>query len=195
MLRILEPADYVAKPVVSLDDLKIVARTTTTKEDDLLAFYGAAATKEAEKQTGRPLLTQKFADVLPAFPASGKGWRLINPPFVELVGLQYVLMDDTIIDVPPADFWVDKASSLWPQVKAKPGRDWPSVGDLQEASVIYKAGYGDQPGDVPENIRQWIMQRANTAFVYREPIVESGFSTLPRDFVDRLLDEFRLWAV
>lgn len=66
--------------------------------------------------------------------------------------------------------------------------------DLQRGLISREGteGYGEEPGDVPAAIRQWILVHVAYYYEHRQSAAEGTLSPLP--FVSALLDPFRTWA-
>lgn len=141
---------------IDLDEAKKHLRFTPTSEDTLIDTYIAMARQLFEEITGRQLLDATWEYRIEGFPAGGGAIELPKPPLLELVSVVYVGEDGADVAlVEDTDFVVERPTGPY----AKRGtvravEAWPTVDAALEAIKIrYRAGYGTQPGDVPELIR------------------------------------------
>lgn len=172
-----------ASEPVTVDEVKFDASIDGSESDVVIASLIKAARIEAEKRTGRALITQTWELVLDAFPAAeieiGKlpVSTITSVKYYDTNGVQQTLASDKYaLDADTLPGWVLPAY----------GTDWPDTYDMANAVVIrFVAGYGDASA-VPDDIKLWI--RAHAA---RE--ADKGQNqVVVSDFVDGLLDQYKL---
>jgi hypothetical protein len=73
------------------------------------------------------------------------------------------------------------------------GETWPATrNEMNAVRVRFVAGYGSK-ADVPEILKTWAKVRINTLYEHREAIITGTIvASIPRDFVDGLLDSYRV---
>jgi uncharacterized phiE125 gp8 family phage protein len=157
---------------VTLDEAKAYLRVETADEDALLTRLIAAARHAAERATGRALITQSWRMVLDRWPAS----RVVELPFSPLQSLDaVVLIDDADTEsVWPASGYVTDLAAEPGRLALRDGVAPPLPGrDIAGLAVDFTAGYGDQPADVPEALRQAVIRLVAHWFEHRDGL-EAG---------------------
>jgi uncharacterized phiE125 gp8 family phage protein len=177
---------------VSVNDVLEHSRIDDSTEENLIRRLIRAARHEAENITGRALITQTWKLNLNEFPGNGYGSiTLPRPPFQSISSVTYLDTNGATQSL------TDSPTSNWILVSGEPtvmtpdyDVTWPSTYDVPDAvSIRFICGYGDDPEDVPDPIRQWILIHAATMYEYREASFERPLT--PHTFVDRLLDSYR----
>lgn len=170
-----------AASIVTLAQIKAQCRIDADIDDDdlLLTSYLLAAVESCQHELGRPILPQVWE-------------REFDDPALQL-GLRQDVMAVAKVTAITATSEIDMASDDWRLAKgykviAVAG--WPY--GTQAVRVRFTCGAWDDAAAVPEPIKLWIMQRVATAYANREAF-SSGLplATLPRTFVDGLLDPYR----
>lgn len=142
---------------IDLDEVKKHLRFTPTSEDTLLDTYIAMARQYFEEYTGLQLITATWEQRLEAFPSGSivadLAIPLLKSPVIDVVSVAYDDSDGDEQTVDDADYAVDLASAPNQSV-IRPVSSWPtSAGTLGSTRIRYRAGFGSQPGDVPELIK------------------------------------------
>lgn len=153
-----------------LEEAKEQSRIEVDAEDDLIKAYIRAATKWAEKFTGRSFITQTWTLTLDDFPDDE--FRLKKPPLQQVNKIEHTNTSGTTGTVSASKYIVDTDSFL-PRVALKDGEDWPDV-DLQEINGVvieYVTGYGDDAADVPDDIKQALKMLTAHFYENREDTV------------------------
>lgn len=138
---------------VTLDEVKEGCGVENDHFDARLDSLAVAARKQVERLTGRSLVTTRLTATFDAFEMRG-GFMLpygpVQSPLVSfttydaggtgtaLTTSDYQLAGDFVSGHPNGGYWV-------------PGRPHDS------SVVVYDAGYGDAPADVPEPIKEYII--------------------------------------
>jgi uncharacterized phiE125 gp8 family phage protein len=169
---------------VDLDEVKKHLRFTPISEDTLIDTYIAMARTHFEEYTGRTCL-----DTLLEHRIEGFGPSVIElpfPPLIEVVSVTYadgdgvdqVLADTAyVVDTPTGPY--ARRGTVRPTVATS----WPTpLSDLGSVRIRYRAGYGTQPGDVPELIRGCLFFLVGHFHQHRAEVVDQAkgsLSTLP----------------
>ena len=174
MLLTLESAP--AKLPVTIDDvrqqLRIDGDDETAAMDRLLR--AATAAVDGRGALGRPMITQSWAQ----WCYNPTEVRVKMVPFQSLTSVQYydsagTLQTDTLSNYEA----VGAGDRVW--IRPKDGFEWPEQEDRPDAlKITYVAGYGDNPSDVPESVRQAVLLLVTHMFEERMPVTR-GSSEIP----------------
>lgn len=163
--------------------------------DEDFAGWIAAARQEAEQLTGRALITQTWERVLNEFPAGAiqLGW----PPVISITSVKYIDTSGVEQTLSAGAYTLDEATDpgyLYPSV-AYP--TWPSTqaGRPNAVRVRFTAGYGASASAVPAAIKHWMKLRIGTMEKLRDGVVIGVSATeVSNQYIDRLLDRYRVWG-
>jgi len=152
---------------LDLDEVKKHLRFTSTSEDTLLDVYISMARQYFEEHTGRQIMTATWArtvDLTPSGPIP-----LPRPPLQSIVSITHddgvTLMDPSAYRVvaPAGAFatpgYVEAVSGSWPGARGR---------------IVYRAGYGDTPGDVPEIVRGALLFLVGHFHKFRAEVYEGN---------------------
>lgn len=166
---------------VTVTEAKRHCRVDGNDEDSDFDIFIAAARRQVEKWEWRSHLTQTLTLTLPRFPAC-QTIRLPRPPLQSVTSITYLDVDGDSQTVDSSDYIVDTANEPGIVVPAY-GVSWPSTRSNHPAAVtiVYVAGYGDDPEDVPAETRQAIKLTIGHLYKNREAVVETemGLEVLP----------------
>ena len=158
-------------------------------QDGLIEGYIAAAHEACEQRTERALITSTWRMALDGFPAA---IRILRCPVQSIDSIQYDDADGAQQTLAPIAYRADLNAE--PAVITPVG-SWPATlaGHTGTVRVTFKAGYGDNPADVPMPLRQWVLLAVGDLYERRNasgenPVTEHGF-------VDGLLQPYRLLGV
>lgn len=195
MLTLVTPPSSLA---IALADVKAHLRITHTSEDDLITAYLQAATRSAEHETNRALLTQTWQLKLRAWPADGR----IHVPrpvlqsvtslvYVDVAGHGQTLVEDTDFMAYPD---VADCTVLAPVY----GTNWPTA-RLQEAAITltYVAGWADAAtlaAQAPEIVAAIYLMTAELYERREEAVTGTIISEVPLA-ARRLLSPWRVYAL
>ena len=132
---------------LSLDEMRVYLRLETSEEDGLVLSLIKAARNAVEQGSRRALMAQKWRLRLPRFPQD-KSLRLPISPILSLDAVRTfdALGNPVVLDL--ASFQLDGSTlSLSASLM-------PSEGDGAGIEIDLTAGFGTQPTDVPEALRQ-----------------------------------------
>ena len=183
-----------ASPVVSLADAKLHLRVDGTDEDTLISAMVAAATQQAQHETGRALVRQTWERRLDAFPPAEI--RLGLPPVSSVVSVVYIDPTGATQTINPVNYVLDDSTdsgSGW--VLPSPGYAWPDTADgANVVRVRFQTGTETAAG-VPESIRAWILLQVGALYRSREAFAAGvTVAELPGRFTAALLDPHRYYG-
>jgi len=140
---------------VSLSEVKNYLKIDTSDDDDLISDIIKAARQLCEGYTRRAFITQTWNMI---FDAVGSEVRLPRPPIQSVEKISVIDEDGNSSEVSSDIYVVETAENSKGRIRLKPGCSWPSHRGFGSFIVEYKAGYGDSASDVPEGIKQGILQ-------------------------------------
>lgn len=173
-------ADQTVADVVDLDEMKAHLRVLEDDEDTLIADYVAGAVGHLDGPhgyLGRCLIAQSWAETF-------EGWSVVI--VLGLSDVSNVVV--TYKDATGADATVPVASYSVVQdprgarVVFNSAFVWPALEDEnpEPVTVTFKAGFGDDPADVPAPLRQAVRLLAAHFYQNREAVVTGTITaTLP----------------
>lgn len=177
---------------MTFDDAEMHLRLSLPESQaqaQLIQMLIDVATEEAERATGRALLTQTWQLSLSAL---RQPIELPRQPVRSIVSITY-LDADGVEQTLAADQY---QLSGWDDSEIIPayGVTWPAVrGGAGCVSVRWVAGYGDNAEDIPAPIRQWILMRVATLYEHREEVVV-GVPVARLPVFDGLLAPYRVFS-
>lgn len=180
--RTVEPA---LEPI-SLALAHLQCKPSSADEDELLSLYIAAAREEAETRTRLALITQTWEQTLDAFPCGGVAIKLLKPPVLEIVSVQYIDANGDVQTMAANSYLLDRRVSPGWLLPAD-GASWPVAAAVIDAvTITLRAGFGPQPENVPASIRHWMLMAVTTSYESRG---KGGAVVIKTDdYVDAKLD-------
>ncbi len=185
-----------AQEPVGLEEMKAHSRIDDVDNDAIISGLIVAARRWVETLTHRALITQTFVLKIDRFP--GPVTTVIELPGGNTQTLTSIAYLD---DNGDSQTWA--ASNYIADLVSQPALiglawniDWPSIREWElPVTITYSAGYGDDPGDVPEELRTAIKMLAAELYENREDsIVGVPISPVPWG-VKMLADPFRIHRV
>lgn len=178
---------------VSLADMKLFLRIAHDDDDDVIAALIAAARVHVEAQTRRALIEQTWRLVRDVWPAGGR-LPILPVPLIAVTAIRVFDADGApqLLDVDDVD--IDTVSA--PAVLVFQ-RGTPRVPGKLSAGIEtdITAGYGDDPDDVPEPLRQAIRMLVAHWYENRGVIAASGeVASMPAS-VSSLIAPFRVLSL
>lgn len=154
--------------VISLAEAKLHLRIDSTDHDAALAGYIVAARRFAQAYTRRVLMTQTWATTFDEWPTVGCDYRIDFPvaPVQSVSSITYT-DENGATQTLAADQYTVHGTGAEGLPYIVPAYDvtWPTLRGVPDAvRVQYVAGYGSQPGDVPEELRIAIMLHTEMLF-------------------------------
>lgn len=163
-------------------------RVTNDDDDGVLAGYILAARQYAEGYTHRALIQQTWTATFgygQYYDAYGC-IRLDLPvqPLAAVQGIYYYDSAGAQQSLDPSLYTAYSGPDRIGYIKQAFNQTWPSIACVADAiSVTYTAGYGLNPGDVPEPIRQAILLHVE-ALYDRDPQSRSTLESLRDDLLE-----------
>lgn len=179
-----------AEPITA-ESVKQSARIDGSEFDSQLAIIIPALRRQAEGHLGRRLINQTLRLMIDRFPAIEIDLQL--PDVTSIVSVQYIDQAGVLQTLPSNAYVLDSASTTAWLLPAA-GVAWPeTMASANAVRIDFVAGYGDAPGDVPEDIRLWMI--AHAVQILNAPDGQGDGSIKPLPFVDGLLDYYKIWRV
>lgn len=185
-----------AEEPVGLEEMKAHARIDDADNDATISGMIAAARRWIEAFTHRALITQTYVYKIDAFP--GPTTTVIALPGGNTQSVTSIAYLDTDGN---SQTWA--ASKYITDLVSEPAliglaydEDWPSIREWDlPITITYPAGYGDDPGDVPEELRTAIKILAAELYENREAsIIGAPISSVPWG-AQMLADRYRIHRV
>jgi len=157
---------------VGLEEMKAHGVYEAADDDALVAGFIVAARKRVEAMTQRAIMTQTRTYKMSCFPARDDA--LIELPGGKVQSVSSIAYTDTNGDPQTwtsSDYVVDMG---WEPCRIGLAYDasWPSVREWDlPITITYVCGYGDYPGNVPEDLRAAIRIIAASMYEQREAFV------------------------
>ena len=168
-------------------------RVAVATDDTDIGTLITTARKLAETYSLHALVTQTWELVLDGFPTGGIVVPM--PPLQSVESIKYIDTDGVEQELDALLYSVDDDSIPGLIVPAY-GETWPVTRDeVNAVRVRFVAGFGDA-SDVPEDIKSWVKIMVGT--MYDNPqgiVVGQTVMSIPRTFVDGLLDDYRYKAI
>jgi uncharacterized phiE125 gp8 family phage protein len=182
-----------AEPL-ELDDAKAHLRIDGEDEDALLGSLITTSRMHVEAALGLALITQQWRWQADCWP-KGSAVELMTRPLQGVTGVRVYDAAGTAQVIDAAEYIVDgvgQNAGLPARVVAKSGR-WPDPG-LRAGGIHidFTAGFGNTPGDVPEQIRQALRLLVAHWFEVRNPVHIGSMATRVPETVSELLMPFRV---
>lgn len=178
-----------AEPV-TLAEAKAWLRLDSTDEDALVSTLVAAARIHLESTTGRALLTQSWRIVLDCWPID----RTVTLPVAPLQSLTEIRAYDdggVFTTISLAQFQAETAVAPARLLLPPTVDGMPALRQRLGIEIDYVAGYGDDAGDVPADLRQALLVLVAYWFEHRDAVITAGAgSVIPPGF-DRMVSAYR----
>lgn len=189
-IRITQPATL----PVTLAMAKLHLRLDAGDDDVLTLLYASAATARIEGMIEKALITQQWKEQFNRFPACGEVIGLSRPPVQTIDSIEYYDSDDALqtLGTEVYTFLADGSGAF---VSLQVDQAWPSTSVREDAvTITYTAGYGDNPQDVPPDIRSAVLLVAGHLYENREATAGAAMSGLSAELplsVHWLLADYR----
>lgn len=150
---------------ITLDEAKAHLRVDSAEENALISSLITTARLFVEKWTHRILITTTIEKI---YDIPSDSFSLPCPPLQEVVKIEVVDDAGVKTEVSSSIYDVDSSTDIPGRVKLKSGYSWPEHRDFASFIVTFKAGYGDAAIDVPEALRQAVLQSVGHYYENRE---------------------------
>jgi uncharacterized phiE125 gp8 family phage protein len=170
-------------------------------QDAYISGLITVARQYGEHYTGRSFIERELEATYKCFQNE---FELPAPPLVYVKHGKYIDTDGALQTLDPSVYQVDTYAESG-KVKLAYNQTWPSIraSDYNAVQWRYVAGYA-QAGSpteavalqaaVPASIKQWMKMRVMQWFQFRTPIVVGTIvANIPRDFIDGLLDPYKVY--
>lgn len=189
-LRVIVPP---ALDPILLSEAKGHCRITTDDDDGLLPGFIIAARQYCEDETGRAFITQtlqlKIDSDWPVDRCGNDCIVLPRPPSVSVSSISYIDINGTTQTLASNQYQFTEGD-IFASIRPAYGAAWPTVRDQSDAILVtFIAGYGSNPGDVPEPIRQAIKLMTGHFNENREAVTAGQLIETPIA-VERLLRKY-----
>jgi len=141
---------------VTLDEAKLHLRVDSADDNALITALITTARQLAERETKRAFITQTWEMYLDFAPAEID----IPKPPLQATGLAIKVIDDAAAEtvVSATTYDIDASDNSPGRVKLRSGCTWPYHRGFASFVIEFKAGYGLLATDVPEALKQGILQ-------------------------------------
>jgi len=173
---------------VTVDEAKWFLRIDYDDENSLLASLITSSRLQIEAALDLALITQSWSWTFDSWP---KGNVLELPiGFVRSIeAVRITARDGTVNEVSPDQF-VLEGGRIPPRLLSKSG-DWPKPGiPALGIEIAFTAGFGSEPSDVPEPIRQALLMLVAHWYEHRDPAEIGGAATRIPEAVSALLKPY-----
>ena len=191
---------------LTLAEAKVHLREDLTDagNDALITSLIVAAREACEHRVGRALMLQSLEATLDAFPAAttdnpDAAIELVMPPVIDITSVTYTATDGTSTVLSSGAYELDARREPARLVPAY-GTSWPATRDVTAAvRVRYRSGYSTSAtasvaqAAVPAAIRQWMLLAIGD--MYERRTASGERPAVRHDFVDALLDRYRIWSL
>jgi len=172
-VRLVESVQPTVEPV-SVAELKEHLRIDFSDDDVQLAAMIKAARATVENKINRALITRTYIGYLDNFPSG----RVVYVPYPKLQSVTTLKYYDTanVLQTLSATYYAVDVASDPGRIILKDGYSWPSnYYDGNAVVITFKAGYGDDADDVPQDLRHAVLLYAGWLYQNREDVgVESA---------------------
>lgn len=173
-------------------------RLTTTDEKALVERLIKAARQRVEEDTGRALLTQTLDLYFDMVPRGTSELMLPRPTLQEVTSVTTYDLSNTATVFDDASYMVDTASEPG-RIVLNYGQTWPvNLRSTNACVVRVVCGYGDEPDNVPQPIRQAMLLLIGAMFEMREQVLVAQFAgqflELPYGY-KQLIGPYKLWLM
>jgi uncharacterized phiE125 gp8 family phage protein len=161
---------------LTLEEAKQHLRIDHANEDSLILALITAVRHRAENETNRLFITQDWKMTLGEF--CYDVIELPRSPIQSIQSIQYVDTDEAAQTLDYTLYELDN-STLPARVYPAYSETWPSTLMTPAAvSITFRAGYGDYPRDVPEDVRAAMKLMLGHYYENREEVVLGAGNTV-----------------
>ena len=153
------------KEPITLEEVKLHLKIDTADDNTLITDLIKTARMLIEKETKRAFITQTWQMY---FDLAPHVIEIPKPPLQSVESITVIDSDGEETPVDPGDYMVDASENSPGRVTPKIGYIWPYHRGFASFVVEFEAGYGDDPEDVPEDLRQAILYLVAYLYEHRE---------------------------
>lgn len=177
-----------ASEPVSLVEAKAHLGVGISIDDTLITSLIKGAREQVEQELGRSLISQTWELALDCFLD-----EILLPmgDVIAITSVAYLDGSNVLQTLATNQYVLDNYSNP-ARVKAAYATQWPETyPEINAVKVRYTAGYANAAA-VPETIKDWIKIRIGSMYEHREELI-AGVPVAKVDYIDRLLDRYKLW--
>jgi uncharacterized phiE125 gp8 family phage protein len=157
---------------VSLAEAKTHLRLDTATDDAYVSALITAARERVELFLRRALIAQAYEYAVDDFPGYDRAIDLPRPPLRSVEWIRYVDTAGAVQTLDPDIYMVDASSNEMGRIARAWNRSWPFTRyTINAVTVRFTAGYGEEPGNVPQAIRHAILIETANLYENREDAV------------------------
>lgn len=150
---------------ISQDVAKNHLKVDSADDNVLISALITTARQLAERETNRAFITQTWQMYMDSAPEE---IEIPKPPLQQVIDIKVISEagDESIVNSTLYD--VDWSENSPGRVKLKSWCSWPTHRGFASFIIEFKAGYGDAATDVPEALKQGILQLLSHLYENRE---------------------------
>lgn len=184
-----------AQEPITLEEARQHLLIDSDEHDAMIASYIASARAAAESYLNRQLITATYTATLADFPVYRGIIELPRPPIQSITSVVYLDQQGDSTTLGAANYGLVTGNVSGHILPAK-GYQWPIVYDhdgAENVTVTFKAGYGETPSTVPDEIKAAIRLMVEDLFHNRAAQQEGNLT--PNRTASMLLDLRRVVPV
>ena len=161
---------------ITLTEAKLHLRVDGTDDDALITSLLKSAREWCELYQSRAYIEQSITAKLDCFADT-----IVMPmtPLISVTSIKYIDTNGIQQTLAASYYNVDTTSEPG-KITLAYNMSWPTIRDQHHAiEIIYKAGYGDEVGDVPEKIKAAIKLLLGHLYEHREDVSTLKHESVP----------------
>lgn len=149
---------------LTLIEVKTHLKISGAAEDTYLTFLITAVTEFAEQYTKIDFITRTYETLRDSF---GNSLVIRRNPVQSVSKVEY--FKDDVLTLVSTDIYFLTESNTYPHLALKAGQLWPTDEDAREQAVriTFDDGYGDDETDVPDDLREAMLQHLAAMYANR----------------------------
>lgn len=182
-----------AKEPLEIGEVLNHLRVDGLEEANLITALIGVAREYAETFTGRALITQTWDLTLDCWPY-GVTIELPRPPLQSVTSIKYLDIEGVEATVDSGSVYLVDTTNRPGRIRLRLGQSWPAdtLREMAAITVRFVAGYGDDPDDVPQMIRQAMLLMIGDLYENRETSIVGTTVGKTTFATDSLLWPYRL---
>ena len=182
-----------AQEPVSLLEAKDFMRLDGSEDDVLVSTLITAARIHIETTLGKILITQNWSYFLDKWPQSKTTYLPIDP----IQTIEEVRFHDAqgSYEVIPVEDYSTDIISNHPRIRFHGAKPVNATSHFNQLEIRFVAGFGDEPADVPSDLKQALHMLAAHWFEQRDPIAFGGNFTEVPHTIQALLNNYKKYKV
>ena len=148
--------DVDPSPIFTAEEVRFFLKEDDDSiQDDILDLFVAMATQCGENCTNRSFVTQDWIQYFDSFDCA---LRLGRGKVQTVSAVKYLDANGDEQTLSAANYVTDLVSEP-ARIQLASGGTWPTIDDVPNAvRVEFSAGYGDEPANVPAELRLWLLR-------------------------------------